>query len=81
MGRKNINSKERGVIIMDACEKLEKCGFVLKYGEELACKGFVNMYCKGEKQLVCKRKEYVAEHGTAPSDDMLPSGQMMAKRI
>ena len=33
------------------CEKLTMCGFFKKYGEvkDLACRGFINQYCKGEK--------------------------------
>ena len=58
------------------CEKLTTCGFFNKYGEvkDLACRGFINQYCKGDKMNVCKRKEYSKEHGHAPSDDMMPTG-------
>ena len=37
------------------CEKLETCGFFIKYGEvkDLACRGFVNQYCKGYKMDQC----------------------------
>lgn len=64
---------------MKDCEFLVKCGFVKKYGHELACKGFVHMYCQGEKQNVCKRKEFRLKNGRIPSDDMLPSGTMINK--
>ena len=58
------------------CEKLTMCGFFKKYGEvkDLACRGFINQYCKGDKMNECKRKEYSKKHGHAPSDDMMPPG-------
>lgn len=64
---------------MKDCGLLGMCGFFTKYckTKDLACKGFMRIYCKGEKQDQCKRKIYRREHGKAPSDDMLPSGQMI----
>ena len=58
------------------CEKLETCGFFIKYGEvkDLVCRGFVNQYCKGDKMDQCKRKEYSRILREAPSDDMMPTG-------
>ncbi len=52
------------------CEKLATCGFFRKYAEvkDLACRGFINQYCKGDKMDQCKRKEYSRKHGEAPSD-------------
>jgi major membrane immunogen (membrane-anchored lipoprotein) len=62
------------------CELLATCGFFKKYqnSKDMACKGFLNMYCRGPKMNQCKRKEYRNQHGQAPSDDMMPSGQMIA---
>ena len=62
------------------CELFEKCGFLKKHyaTKELACKGFILQYCRGPKLDQCKRKAYLQEHGTPPSDDMLPSGQTVA---
>lgn len=64
---------------MEACELLDKCGFFKKYsvGNQLACRGFVNRYCKGELKNQCKRMEYRITHGTPPPDNMLPTGVMM----
>jgi hypothetical protein len=61
------------------CENLPNCGFFIKYckTKDLACKGFISMYCKGDKMEECKRLQYKREHGTPPSDDMMPSGQML----
>ena len=58
------------------CELLNTCGFFIKYesSKVLACKGFITMYCKGDKINECKRMEYKQKHGKAPSDDMMPSG-------
>jgi hypothetical protein len=65
---------------MDSCENLEKCGFVVKYldTKSHAVKGFIAMYCKGDMQEGCKRKQYKKVHGVAPSDDMLPNGLMIS---
>ncbi len=61
------------------CELLAQCGFFRKYKatKELACKGFIAQYCKGALMEQCKRKAYRKEHGVPPSDDMMPTGQMM----
>lgn len=61
------------------CELLEKCGFFRKYesSKELACKGFINQYCKGPKQSECKRLEFRQKNGVPPVDDMMPSGQLI----
>ena len=58
------------------CELLERCSFFKKYGDtkDLACKGFIKQYCKGEKMTQCKRKEYSYKHGQSPSEDMMPTG-------
>ena len=64
---------------MSECELLDKCGFFNKYKEtkELACKGFIAKYCTGSDMNKCKRKIYRKEHGQAPPNDMMPSGQMV----
>lgn len=61
------------------CELLDKCGFFKKYEQslDLACRGFIKSYCKGELMDECSRKKHRAEHGTPPDDNMMPSGQMM----
>ncbi len=58
------------------CELLATCGFFQKHCKvnELACKGFVSMYCRGEMMDQCKRKQYSRKHGKAPVDEMMPSG-------
>lgn len=67
---------------MNDCEMLANCGFFKKYckTKDLACKGFMSMYCKGDKQKECKRKHFKMKHGYPPSDDMLPSGQMISAK-
>ena len=62
------------------CINFETCGFIKKHSEEkaLAVKGFIKMYCQGEKQEECIRKQYKKAHGTAPSDDMMPNGATMS---
>lgn len=66
---------------MSECPNLANCGFFRKYSQinQLACKGFIVMFCRGDKQDACKRKEYKKTHGAAPSDDMMPNGGMFAR--
>ena len=68
---------------MADCEMLPNCGFFHKYRDtlDLACRGFMNAYCRGERQSDCRRREHRARFGVAPSDDMLPSGQMMPESM
>jgi hypothetical protein len=63
------------------CELLATCGFFKKYQEtnDLACKGFIQRYCKGPQMDQCKRKEYHNKYGRSPSVNMLPSGGMLSK--
>lgn len=67
--------------MVQECELLATCGFFKKYQatKDLACKGFIAQYCKGPKMNQCKRKEYLAEHGRPASDDMMPTGQTIAR--
>jgi hypothetical protein len=62
------------------CELLERCGFFKQCqpSKDLACRGFIQQYCRGPKVNDCKRMEYRLEHGMPPSDDMLPNGQEIA---
>ena len=63
------------------CVLLEKCGFFKKFGnnKDYMTQGFIELYCKGPKQNECVRKKYREEHGTPPSDDMMPTGEMMSQ--
>ncbi|MBN1823441.1 MAG: hypothetical protein JW803_03885 [Endomicrobiales bacterium] len=63
------------------CELLGTCGFFKKYGElhDVACRGFINKYCKGEKMNECQRKIFREKNGAPPPDDMMPNGQMMVQ--
>ena len=58
------------------CELLETCGFFKKHQatKNSACKGFIRIYCEGEKMDECVRKQYRKEHGKPPDDDMMPNG-------
>lgn len=61
------------------CALLEKCGFFRKYQatKDLACRGFIAQYCKGDSMNDCKRMEYRNTHGVPPEDDMMPNGMMI----
>ncbi len=62
------------------CELLDKCGFFKQYREtkDLACRGFIRMYCTGPKMNECKRKEYRKQYGVPPADNLMPNGTLMA---
>ena len=62
------------------CDLLATCGFFKKYQKtkDLACQGFISKFCKGPKMDQCKRREYRDKHGKPPSDEMMPTGQMIA---
>jgi hypothetical protein len=64
---------------VESCKFLEGCGFFKKYKatKDLACRGFIRLYCQGRKQDQCKRKQYFTEHGVPPEDDMMPSGHVI----
>jgi hypothetical protein len=62
------------------CKFLPTCGFFKKYcqSNNLACQGFINLYCKGEKMDECKRLEYRNKNGVPPPENMMPSGQLLS---
>jgi hypothetical protein len=66
----------------EQCNRLDLCGFFKKWQttKDLACSGFINMYCKGDGMNACKRKEYFLKYGMPPSDDMMPNGFMVAQQ-
>ena len=66
--------------MVQECEFLPTCGFFKKYQEtkDLACKGFISLYCKGPNMNQCKRKEYREKYGQPPADEMMPSGGMLS---
>lgn len=68
---------------MTECNLLGTCGFFKKYQEaqDMACRSFIKSFCKGEKMDLCKRKEYRAQHGAPPNDDMMPTGQIIPKSM
>jgi hypothetical protein len=59
------------------CELLDDCGFFRKYQpkEEMACRHFIQEYCRGTRMAECKRRKHFQQHGTQPSDDMMPTGK------
>jgi hypothetical protein len=73
-GRTSLR-KETAVALK--CNLLDDCGFIKKYQptEDMACRWFIQEYCRGTRMAKCKRKEYFQQRGTQPSDDMMPSGK------
>lgn len=64
---------------MSDCPNLSACGFMKAFGtsKSLVCKGFVAMFCRGDKQDACQRKIYKAKNGVPPPDAMMPDGHMI----
>lgn len=64
----------------DPCGMVEKCGFFKKHQQtkDLACRGFMALYCLGARQQDCRRRRYREEHGAPPPDDMMPNGASIA---
>ena len=63
---------------MAYCPNLEGCPFVKKYGEDnYSIKGFVNSYCKGDKQNECERKKHYDKYNEAPPVNMIPNGHLL----
>ena len=63
---------------MVECQNLEKCNFFKVYEKEKnrALKGFVSIYCKGERQEICIRKKVSKELGGSEfvPHNMMPNG-------
>ena len=68
---------------MTECESIARCGFFHKYQKsfDLACRGFINAYCRGPKMEECERRKYKITNGMSPDDDMMLTGQMMPKSM
>jgi hypothetical protein len=64
------------------CPFFKDCPFIIKYASknDQAIKGFVSLYCKGDKQLECKRRAYKNKTGQKPPDNMLPSGILLQEK-
>ncbi len=60
---------------MTECEKLANCSFVSccdAYDKSTAAKGFVSMYCRGNRMNDCIRKKLSAKFGK----DLVPKNMM-----
>jgi hypothetical protein len=66
-------------IVMGECEMLTACSFFNRYGNthEATCQGLIAEYCRGSRQTLCKRKEFLLKHGTPPPENMLPGGSII----
>ncbi|HMK47281.1 MAG TPA: hypothetical protein VK436_11705 [Methanocella sp.] len=66
--------------MVEACDRLDKCPFVQVYGKDekrkYAIIGFINAYCKGDKQGACIRKKVSKELGGPEKvpKNMMPTG-------
>ena len=65
---------------MASCRHLKNCEFVLLYVKQVKphWDDFVNLYCHGDFQDVCKRLEAIEKHGRKPEPELMPTGQMIS---
>lgn len=58
------------------CESLEHCAFYLKIyqRQSFTCRAIVSTFCEGEKQNVCKRKDFRRIYSKNPPDNLAPNG-------
>ena len=61
---------------MKECPHFTSCEFVLRYVTKVSphWDEFVNLYCRGSLQDICKRLELFNESGCCPADDLMPTG-------
>ena len=62
---------------MKECRYFQECEFVLHYVAQVKphWDDFVNLYCHGDFQDVCKRREMFVRFKTRPEPDLMPTGQ------
>ena len=62
---------------MKECKYFKKCEFVLRYVAKVEphWNDFVTLYCHGDFQDVCKRREIFEQGGGRPAPDLMPTGQ------
>jgi len=69
---------------MADCENLATCAFFKVYendeSKKMALQGFINIYCKGDKQHVCLRKKVSKALGGPDKvpTNMMPNGRPLA---
>jgi len=68
---------------MKFCHHLEDCEFVLHHVSKVKphWDDFVNLYCRGDLQDMCKRREWFSEHNSTPSPDLMPTGKRVPELI
>ncbi len=65
--------------MLSRCKYFTDCEFVLRYVSKVKphWDDFVSLYCHGDFQDVCKRYEWMAEHGRKPSPELMPTGRLV----
>jgi len=61
---------------MQTCSYFQHCEFVLTYVAKVRphWDDFINLYCHGSFQDVCRRRTWFAEKNDAPPADLMPTG-------
>ena len=64
---------------MPVCTYFKDCEFVLQHIPRVAphWNDFVNHYCQGDFQDVCKRLQWIEEEGTKPPAKLMPTGHQV----
>jgi len=68
---------------MTECQHLHDCEFVLRYVAQVKphWDDFVNLYCRGDFQDVCKRRERFLKCGIRPEPGLMPTGQKVPEIV
>ena len=64
---------------MTECRYLRECEFVLRYVSQVKphWDDFVNLYCRGDLQGFCKRRQSFGECGAKPEANLMPTGHIV----
>ncbi len=68
---------------MSNCKYFQECEFVLQYVAQVKphWDDFVNLYCHGDFQDICKRLEWFETYGSKPAPDLMPTGRRVPEMI
>lgn len=58
------------------CPVSDECMFKKKFesDQNIQCKGFIRIYCRGGRHNECKRRQFLRKNGEWPEDNFMPNG-------
>lgn len=68
---------------MSECKHLKECEFVLRYVKKVKphWDDFVNLYCKGDFQPLCKRLQGFEAGRSKPRPELMPTGHFVPEIV